>query len=98
LARYGGEEFVLISLGTNSSGAFSIAEKVREASLRTSTLEFGFRVSVSCGIATVGEHGTNRTDLLQSADLALYKAKSAGRNRTIQADSLPIVETATSLV
>jgi diguanylate cyclase (GGDEF)-like protein len=98
LARYGGEEFVLISLGTNSNGGFSIAEKLREESLRTSTIEFGFTVSVSCGIATVGEHGANGKDLLQSADSALYKAKSEGRNRTIRADSLRMVETTASVI
>lgn len=98
LARYGGEEFVLISLGTNSNGAFSIAEKLREMSLRTSTTEFGFTVSVSCGIATVGDHGTKRQDLLQAADSALYKAKADGRNRTVLADCPTMAETTLSLV
>jgi diguanylate cyclase (GGDEF)-like protein len=33
LARYGGEEFVLISIGTNSEGAFRVADKLRESTL-----------------------------------------------------------------
>jgi diguanylate cyclase (GGDEF)-like protein len=93
LARYGGEEFVLISLGTNSEGAFKAAEKLREASLETSVVELGFAVSISCGIATIGGDGTSREELLQSADGALYKAKAEGRNRTIRADSIQVLGT-----
>ena len=36
LTRHGGEEFVLITVGTNSDGAFKVAEKLRVASLETS--------------------------------------------------------------
>jgi diguanylate cyclase (GGDEF)-like protein len=89
LARYGGEEFVLICLGTNAQGAFKAAEKIREASLETSIVEFGFAVSVSCGIAAIGDDGTSRKELLQSADGAMYRAKFEGRNRTILSGSLP---------
>ena len=98
LARYGGEEFVLISLGSNLNGAFSIAEKLRAASLEVSTAEFGFAVSVSCGVATVGEHGACPRDLLQSVDEALYRAKSEGRNRTVRAEPQPVAQTSASLV
>lgn len=94
LARYGGEEFVLITLGTSLEGAFKAAEKLRLASLETSIVEFGFAVSISCGVATVSDHGNTRDELLRSADAALYKAKSEGRNRAVQADSTQIARAA----
>ncbi len=95
LARYGGEEFALICLGSDADGAFTLAEKLREASLETSIVEFGFAVSVSCGIASVGQDGICRDALLQSADRALYKAKSEGRNRTLHANgTLQLLESA----
>jgi diguanylate cyclase (GGDEF)-like protein len=97
LARYGGEEFVLIGIGTDAEGAFKVAEKLREASLETSIAEFGFAVAISCGIATAGDDGSSREELLQSADGALYKAKSEGRNRTIRADSMQISEAPTNV-
>jgi diguanylate cyclase (GGDEF)-like protein len=87
LARYGGEEFVLICIGTDADGACTLADKLREASLESSTSEFGFAVSVSCGVASAGEDGISSLALLQSADGALYKAKSEGRNRTVRVDS-----------
>jgi diguanylate cyclase (GGDEF)-like protein len=96
LARYGGEEFVVICLGTNAEGAFTLAEKLRETSLETSITEFGFAVSVSCGVASAGKDGSSRDALLHSADGALYKAKSDGRNRTLRAGSLAGVMDATA--
>jgi diguanylate cyclase (GGDEF)-like protein len=96
MARYGGEEFVLICLGTDGDGAFTLAEKLRETTLKTSITEFGFAASVSCGVASVGEDGTSLQALLQSADGALYQAKSQGRNRTFRAASLTRVRNAAS--
>jgi diguanylate cyclase (GGDEF)-like protein len=44
--------------------------------------------TLSIGIATTPEHGSTSEDILRSADLALYTAKSAGRNRISRAESL----------
>lgn len=38
-------------------------------------------VTVSVGAAALGTHGVDLTDLLTAADVALYRAKAAGRNR-----------------
>ncbi|MFL5818480.1 MAG: diguanylate cyclase [Conexibacter sp.] len=38
-------------------------------------------VSVSIGVAPIGEHGRELTGLLEAADTALYRAKEAGRAR-----------------
>ena len=51
-------------------------------------VEFGFPVTISRGVATVGDDGNSRDGLLQSADAAVYKAKSESRNLTLPADSL----------
>jgi PleD family two-component response regulator len=64
--------------------------------LEKSITELGFAVFVSCGVASVGLDGTSREALLQSADGALYKAKSEGRNRTVRADSLARMVDATA--
>jgi len=37
--------------------------------------------TISVGVAVLGEHGADLTDLLTAADHALYRAKQAGRNQ-----------------
>lgn len=89
VARYGGEEFALILPGTDQKGALRLAEIARAAieGLRlpnpgNATCAW---VTASIGVATAvaTSGGTIRMPegLLQAADLALYKAKAAGRNR-----------------
>ncbi len=46
-------------------------------------------VTVSLGVSAFPNHGDNPRELLQNADLALYKAKEEGRDRVISADLLP---------
>jgi diguanylate cyclase (GGDEF)-like protein len=87
-ARFGGEEFVVLLPETNRGGAVIVAERIRklvEVAGSPALLEAGShpRLStVSCGVATCwpGE-ASCREDLLDSADKALYQAKSAGRNQ-----------------
>ena len=38
-------------------------------------------LTISVGVAVLGEHGADLTDLLTAADHALYRAKQAGRNQ-----------------
>ncbi len=86
-ARYGGEEFVLVLPETKATGAWVIAERVREAVekivFRHSSTNY--RVTVSCGIAGFDPHTVaDHIDLIRVADLALYRAKETGRNRSVQ--------------
>ena len=86
-ARYGGEEFFLVLPETRIKGALHIAERIREemASKKFQSKGKGFNVTVSCGIAEFDvAHMQDAADLIKVSDLALYKAKDKGRNRTIQ--------------
>jgi two-component system, cell cycle response regulator len=82
--RYGGEEFVVVMPGSNPDEAIAAAERLR-ASVEAMTFapEQGrlCRLSVSIGVAC-GGNGTDTPEaLLHCADVALYAAKHAGRNR-----------------
>jgi two-component system, cell cycle response regulator len=84
LARYGGEEFVVAMPGTSTEDAMQAAERLRVAVEATPFVwpQGGqFRLTVSIGIACSGEQRPTPEALLHAADLALYEAKRAGRNR-----------------
>ena len=91
-ARYGGEEFICLLAETDTEGAVTTAEKIRDA---IKAEPYGSRdeppiyLTVSIGVATYGEHGDNYNDLVEAADRALYKAKQAGRNRVAVAGDGP---------
>jgi diguanylate cyclase (GGDEF)-like protein len=86
--RAGGEEFVVILPGIGKSGLLQRAEVVRQAIERT-PITAGpetVRLTVSVGLSVFPDHGTTEGDLLRAADVALYQAKAAGRNRVIFRD------------
>jgi two-component system cell cycle response regulator len=84
IARYGGEEFVVILPQTDSDGAATEAERLRQEIERHTFqgVPAERRVTVSIGAATL-LHDTmmNGDDLLHAADKALYNAKNNGKNR-----------------
>jgi diguanylate cyclase (GGDEF)-like protein len=84
-ARYGGEEFVLVLPETSAQGALRVAEAVQQAVRGLAIPHRGVvigHVTVSLGIATeVPQIGRIPRDLIDTSDLALYLAKSNGRNR-----------------
>ncbi len=84
LGRYGGEEFCVIAPDTHAEGAHRLAESLRETIASTPLrIEHGaFRVTVSVGYALCPA-ASERTlkKLLAEADIALYAAKQAGRDR-----------------
>jgi diguanylate cyclase (GGDEF)-like protein len=89
-ARYGGEELSVILPRTEMVGAYSLAERIREAiqELRITTDETDqeppqvLHVTVSIGIAAYPESkAIDGTDLVRRADRALYRAKKTGKNR-----------------
>jgi diguanylate cyclase (GGDEF)-like protein len=82
--RYGGEEFLIIIPETGEDDALARAEEL-QAALCAMHLTYHERmlreVTVSIGVAVFPRHGSNVDNLLKAADLALYAAKRAGRNR-----------------
>jgi diguanylate cyclase (GGDEF)-like protein len=82
--RYGGEEFTLILPETGEDGALALAEAVRHA-IRSMQVQFEGRllpaVTASCGVSTMPGTAGDIDQLLDSADRALYEAKTAGRDR-----------------
>jgi diguanylate cyclase (GGDEF)-like protein len=83
--RFGGEEFAVILPEAGNDHALAIAERIRRsvaASRFTDPSgEAVIRATVSLGVATFPDCGS-ADDLVHRADLALYRSKSLGRNRT----------------
>lgn len=86
-ARYGGEEFELLLSETDASGAQNAAEKMRKAisgtPFVTDMAAEQLRVTVSVGVATYPEAGLDPATLFKAADLAMYRAKSLGKNQVV---------------
>lgn len=86
VARYGGEEFSVVFPETGKADALRVVEKLRRLIAEISLDGYPeVRVTTSIGVAGFPEDGDNKTDLLVSADKALYKAKAAGKNRSVAA-------------
>jgi len=86
VARYGGEEFAAILPETGNEQAQVLAESMRtnvEAlKIKHSHSTHSGRLTISVGVATlVPTDDSESSDLIKTADSALYKAKEAGRNR-----------------
>jgi diguanylate cyclase (GGDEF)-like protein len=81
-ARLGGEEFVVLVPGISAQMADSLAQRLRRAVGAVELESDGrrLRITASVGMAT-GKLHEPFTNLLQSADAALYRAKRAGRDR-----------------
>jgi diguanylate cyclase (GGDEF)-like protein len=85
VARLGGDEFVVLCRACDAAGAETVAQRFQ--SIFDERFELGgrtARLTASIGVATTrgGDlSGTRPTDLIRDADLAMYAAKRAGRNR-----------------
>ena len=85
IARYGGEEFAFILPHTSSQRAYDIAERLRKK-IAAFKLKVGKQIitlTMSIGIASRQKNDRiSVDDFIRLADDALYKAKSAGKNRS----------------
>jgi diguanylate cyclase (GGDEF)-like protein len=83
VGRFGGEEFTVLLPRTDDAGAYRIAERLRASAGRmsVSAADARIRVTVSIGVAVLGQHGHDLFELLAAADVALYRAKDAGRDQ-----------------
>jgi len=83
VARYGGEEFVVMLLEANLATATLVAERIR-ARVAEQDLGEG-SLTLSIGVAEYPDGGDTPEELIATADAAMYKAKSAGRNQVVVA-------------
>lgn len=88
--RIGGEEFVAICLETDAEGVMNLAERLR-ASVESHAIKDAasghlLRCTVTIGISPNFHGADGLEDALRQADAALYRGKSAGRNRIESAD------------
>lgn len=85
LGRYGGDEFIALLPETEVEGARQVAERLR---MLVSQVTFAasampVRITMSVGVAALGEGVKDLDALVKAADQALYRAKRSGRNRVI---------------
>ncbi len=91
-ARYGGEEYIAYMPGAPSDVARRIAGRIREAVetheilVTRKSSEVRLRVTISIGVSTYPFDSVDPVDLIEKADLALYRAKTEGRNRVVVFD------------
>ncbi len=83
-ARLGGDEFAIVQFNDINQGdaAETLASRVIELIAEPFSVSGNVvNIGASIGVALAPEHGFYADDLLKRADLALYHAKSLGRNR-----------------
>ena len=81
LGRYGGDELIAVLPGCDAPAALALGEEMRQAAsvpIATQAGLFNMTVSIGCGTYSPGQ---GATILIANADIALYRAKAAGRNR-----------------
>jgi diguanylate cyclase (GGDEF)-like protein len=80
LTRYGGDEFVILMPETKAIDAVILLERIREKIQKIEVMD-NLPMTISCGIAeSLSESNDTAREVMRRADLALYEAKSAGRN------------------
>jgi len=83
--RFGGEEFVCLLPETTETEARIVAERLRRslAEQSVATAEGTVRFTASIGLTVADVSDATVESLLQRADVAMYEAKKAGRNRVV---------------
>ena len=84
-ARYGGDEFVALLPETDPSGAYVVAEKIRQAASEMVVEASGqqIRTSLSIGVVSYPDDGHTADELMIAADEAMYSSKKLGKNRVV---------------
>ena len=83
-ARFAGDEFCIILPETKLAAAGRIAERLRktvsQTEFRSETSESMGRVTISIGVSSFSPSRQSPLSIIETADRALYKAKTRGRN------------------
>jgi diguanylate cyclase (GGDEF)-like protein len=84
IARFGGDEFVILWVPAEPDSVNALASRIA-AVFTAPFLVNGqnIRVTASIGLAVAPDHGSTVDELMRHADIALYEAKSQGRNRAV---------------
>ena len=84
-ARYGGDEFVALLPETDPSGAYVVAEKIRQMVSELLVESGGHQIttSMSCGVVVWPDDGKTADELMIAGDEAMYSAKRLGKNRVV---------------
>jgi diguanylate cyclase (GGDEF)-like protein len=85
VVRFGGEEFLVLLHGSGPEGALRVAEEIRAALSDGKAVVSCTRVTASVGVAIFPMHGSTLDEVIRVADLAMYEAKAAGRDRVVPA-------------
>ena len=84
VARYGGEEFMLVLPETGKKEAVMLAERIRLAVKKFALVDHLSKplpnITVSLGVSSYPENGSEKDQLIDYADKCLYKAKAGGRD------------------
>ena len=80
--RLGGDEFLIVSAKGGKEEAIALADVI-VAGIKRPYCILGNEIYMtsSIGISLAPDHGMNRTSLLKAADMAMYRAKGAGKNQ-----------------
>jgi two-component system cell cycle response regulator len=85
--RYGGEEFVVAMPDTDMALANSVAERLRSAIAAHPFIVANganqLQITVSVGVSTLQDHDDTLRYIMKRADIALYRAKTNGRNQVV---------------
>ena len=83
ISRYGGDEFVvLLTIDNDSSKISKLSDLIINELSRIFTIDnYEQLIGASVGIAQYPQDGKNWDEVLQKADIAMYKAKQKGRSR-----------------
>src|SRR3990170_6213865 len=85
--RYGGDEFAVLMPEADLKGSVRAAERLRLAVEKMSTGD-GQKLTVSLGVASFPDMAASAEELIYRADMAMYWAKSTGKNRVGDWDGL----------
>lgn len=83
--RFGGEEFLVLLIDVEEGEADTVAEKIRQAvaAVRVQTANGPLSKTISIGVSIFPADGEALWQTIKFADLALYKAKAAGRDQVV---------------
>jgi diguanylate cyclase (GGDEF)-like protein len=83
VARFGGDEFALVLPDTGGEGAFQVGERIRDRIAAHRFLAedgLDIHLTASVGVATLPDVATAPDELIQAADMAMYRVKQSGKN------------------